>query len=492
MRNKITRKLILYFFIIVIANSLIASGIFMVLSRKAYVDVYKDDLARRADNIAQGIAANMDILTSGEGEAAGRGRRGEGRSDPNQMRMSPKYLNWMDQVLDGKVWLIYKTDKVFQRGNLDIQLSYEDLSDHEKDAIDQAFEGRTITTESFDSIFEEGTVSAVAPLRDTDGAVYGAILIHENISLAKGFIDSAFYILLISVLSGMFIALIMVVFFVQKFVQPINQIDAAAKVMIGGDYQVKTDVIQDDEIGDLARNMDELASRLEKSRQEGENLDRMRNDFISNMSHELKTPVTVMKASLEGLVSGVIPEAEIGDYHHLLYEEISVLDRLVMDLMELNAVKNRNFPMKFQEEDLISILKDAARSQRILANERGLEMVLEIEDPYHMMDCEYTRMRQMFITVINNGIKYSDPGEPVIIREFKDGDKVKIQVINKGKAIDPEDRDHLFESFYRAKDAPEKGFGLGLTIAKEIADRHAIDLHVLSGSKGETIFEFVI
>ena len=109
-----------------------------------------------------------------------------------------------------------------------------------------------------------------------------------------------------------------------------------------------------------------------------------------------------------------------------------------------------------------------------------------------MMDCEYTRMRQMFITVINNGIKYSDPGEPLIIREFKDGDKVKIQVINKGKAIDPEDRDHLFESFYRAKDAAEKGFGLGLTIAKEIADRHAIDLHVLSGSKGETIFEFVI
>ena len=492
MRNKITRKLILYFFIIVIANSLIASGIFMVLSRKAYVDVYKDDLARRADNIAQGIATNMDILTSGEGEAAGRGRRGEGRSDPNQMRMSPKYLNWMDQVLDGKVWLIYKTDKVFQRGNLDIQLSYEDLSDHEKDAIDQAFEGRTITTESFDNIFEEGTVSAVAPWRDTDGAVYAAILIHETISLAKGFIDSAFYILLISVLSGMFIALIMVVFFVQKFVQPINPIDAAAKVMIDGDYQVKTDVIQDDEIGDLARNMDELASRLEKSRQEGENLDRMRNDFISNMSHELKTPVTVMKASLEGLVSGVIPEAEIEDYHHLLYEEISVLDKLVMDLMELNAVKNRNFPMKFQEEDLISILKDAARSHRILANERGLEMMLEIEDPYHMMDCEYTRMRQMFITVINNGIKYSDPGEPLIIREFKDGDKVKIQVINKGKAIDPEDRDHLFESFYRAKDAAEKGFGLGLTIAKEIADRHAIDLHVLSGSKGETIFEFVI
>lgn len=492
MRNKITKKLILSFLIIVIANSLITSGIFVVLSRKAYLDTYKEDLARRADNIAQGIARNMDILASGEERALGHERKGTGKNNPNVIRMAPKFLNWMDQVLDGKVWLIYKMDKVVQRGNQDRQLSYEDLSDHEKVAIDQAFEGRTITTESFDNIFEEGTLSAVAPLKDTDGTIYGAILIHENIALARGFIDSAFYTLLISVLFGIFIALIMVVFFVQKFIQPINRIDAMAKVMIGGDYQVKTHVVQDDEIGDLARNMDELAVRLEKSRQESENLDRMRNDFISNMSHELKTPVTVMKSSLEGLTSGIIPEAEIGDYHRLLYEEISVLERLVMDLMELNAVKNRNFPMNFQEEDVISILKDAVRSQRILAGEKGIEMVLDIEAPYHMMDCDYTRMRQMFITVIDNGIKYSYLGEPVTIREFKDGDQVKIQVINKGKAIDPEERDHLFESFYRAKDTPEKGFGLGLAIAKEIADRHAIDLHVFSGSEGETVFEFVI
>ncbi|NLL37012.1 MAG: HAMP domain-containing histidine kinase [Fretibacterium sp.] len=493
--TKITKKLILYSLIVIIANSLIASGIFVVLSRKAYVNAYKEDLARRADNIAQGIAKNMDILVSREEAVLGHRRKGAGRNRPNEMRMAPRFLNWMDQVLGGKLWLIYKTDKVFQRGNPDLQLSYEDLSEHEKVAIDQAFEGKTVTTESFDNIFEEGTLSAVAPLKDTDGAIYGAILLHENIALARGFIDSAFHILLISVLFGIFIALILVVFFVQKFIRPINRIDTVAKVMIGGDYRVKTHVVQDDEIGDLARNMDELAVRLEKSRQESENLDRMRNDFISNMSHELKTPVTIMKASLEGLVSGIIPVTEIGDYHRLLYEEISVLERLVMDLMELNAVKNRNFPMNFQEEDLISILKDAARSQRVLAGEKGIEMVLDIEDPYHMVDCDYTRMRQMFITVINNGVKYSEPGEPVIIREFKDEGpvkKVKIQVINKGKAIKPEERDHLFESFYRARDTPEKGFGLGLAIAKEIADRHAIALHVLTGSEGETVFEFVI
>ncbi len=493
MRNKITKKLIFYFLIIVIVNSLISSGTFVLLGRKAYLAAYKDDLARRANNIAKEISANIEIFSfRDELPPPPQMRKGPGRNNPHRMRMAPRYLNWMEQVLDSKIWLIYKTDKIFQRGNLNIQLCYDDLSDNSKVVIDQAFEGKTVTTESFENIFEEGSLTAIAPLQDSDGNIYGAILIHENIALARSFINSALYILLISVLLGILIALIMVVFFAKKFINPINLIDEAAKVMIEGNYKVQTGIKQDDEIGDLANNIDELALRLEKGRLESENLDRLRDDFISNMSHELKTPVTVIKSSIEALVSGVIPEAETKDYHHLLYEEICVLERLVMDLMELNTVKNRNFPMNFHEEDLIAILRDAARSQRILAEEKEIEVLLEIKDSYHMMDCDYTRLRQMFITVINNGIKYSKPNEPVIIREFKDVEQVKVQVINKGKPIEPEERERIFESFYRVKNAQEKGFGLGLAIAKEIADRHEILLHTFSNIEDETIFEFVL
>ncbi|OQC01229.1 MAG: Signal transduction histidine-protein kinase BaeS [Firmicutes bacterium ADurb.Bin099] len=494
MRNKITKKLLLYFLIIVLANSLISSGIFVVLGQKVYMDAYKEYLARRAENIAQAISDNMDIFADAAEEEAttpGRGKRQGGKNNPNA-RVQPKYIDWMDQVLEGKVWLIYKEDKIFQRGNSDIALSYDDLTDYEKAAIDKAFEGKTVTSESFDNIFDKGTLSAVAPLKDSDGSIYGAILIHEDIAIARRFIDSAFYVLMVSGLVGIFIVLIMIIIFVRKFIRPINRIDSAAKVMIDGDYQVRTGVNQDDEIGDLAKNMDELAVRLERGRKESENIDRMRNDFISSMSHELKTPVTVMKASLEGLVSGIIPESEIENYHKILYEEIGVLDRLVMDLMELNAVRNKSFPMNFKEEDLISVLKDAARSQRVLADKKGVEIILNIKDSYYMFSCDYTRLRQMFITVINNGIKYSDADEQVIIRQFRDRNFIKIQVINKGNAIDSKDKEHIFEAFYRGKNTSEKGFGLGLAIAKEIANRHAIHLHVFSESERETVFEFVL
>lgn len=593
MKNKITGKLILYFLVIVIANSLITSGFFVVLGRNVYIKAHRENLIRRAENIADSISYNMDLLSdesaannddikvdgeddgpvkndrdesddletarnaisrsspseteitenadtgsaaghvSGSGAGAGAGRgvgRGSGsgpgsgtgngpgtgtgdgigggpgsttgqgygrsvagNSNAGARHMSPRFINWLDEVLDGKIWIIYKTDNIIQRGTQDLLLAYEDLTEHEKQAIDQAFGGKSNITESFHTIFEEGTLSAVAPMKDADGTVYGAALMHENITVVRDLIDSALITLLISVSFGILIAFTMIVYFARKFIQPINRIDEVAKLMIEGNYQVGTNVQQKDEIGDLSRNIDELAVRLDRSRAETENLEHLRNDFISNMSHELKTPVTVMKSSLEALVSGVIREDEVEDYHKLLYEEISVLERLVADLMELNTVKNKHFPMNFQVEDLISILKDATRSQRILAEEKGIKLVLDIEDSYFMMECDYTRLRQMLITVINNGIKYSHPSGIVNIKEWRDSDEIRIQVINRGKPIEPKERELLFESFYRAKDTSEKGFGLGLAIAKEIAVRHGITLHIVDGSEAEeTIFEFII
>ncbi len=493
MKNKVSQKLILYFMIIVIANSLITGGIFIYLGQKSYVESYKEDLARRAENISDGISNNMDIFGGyGGGSSNAFQGRGQGRQHQKDMHISPRYINWMNQVLDGKVWIIYKDDRVFQRSLLDINIPYEKLSESEKAIIDEAFAGKVITTESFENIFEEATISAVAPLKDSDNAVYGAILIHENISLTQNFLDSAYYVLWISIVLGVLIASALVLFFADRFIKPIGRIDAVAKEIIGGDYQIKTGVSQHDEIGDLARNIDELSSRLEKARIETDKLDKMRDDFIANISHELKTPVTVIKSSLEGLVSGVIKGNEVEGYHELLYEEISVLERLVSDLMELNAVKNVDFPMNFREEDMLAILKDAARSQRVLAGEKAIDLVLDLEDDYYMYECDYTRFRQMFITVINNAIKYSEMSGTVTIREFKDDDQIKVQVINKGKVIDQAEVENLFHSFYRVKDTDGKGFGLGLAIAKGIADRHNIVINVFSTEEQETVFEFAV
>lgn len=489
MKSKITKKLFSYFFIIMLLNSLIIGGAFAFLGQRNYIKTYKTNLVERAENISRALTENSGLFSS---ENKSPMNRSMGHGSMRGMHFSSAYIRWMNEVLDSNVWIINKDERVFQRGDSNNIIYYDNLTDEEKTVIDKAFDGKTITSESFKNVFDRGSVTVATPMKNENGNVVGAILIHEDITSMDDIIYTGSYILVISAIIGIILASMLAIVFANRFISPLKKLDKVAKEMILGDYSVKSNVNQDDEIGELAKNIDELSQRLEKSRIENENLDNMRNDFMANISHELKTPVTVMKGSLEALVEGVIEEEEIPEYHNILYKEIGVLERLVGDLMELSALKNANFPMNFQEENLIGILNDAARSQRIIGQDRGIELVLDTQVPFVLLNGDYARLRQMFITVIDNAIKFSNEKEKVFIKAFEKNSEIVVQIINRGKIIEKREIENMFVSFYRIKETREKGFGLGLAIAKEIALRHNIKINVRSSDVEGTIFEFII
>ena len=112
--------------------------------------------------------------------------------------------------------------------------------------------------------------------------------------------------------------------------------------IIKGNYQAKTGILQNDETGVLAHNIDELAARFSEAESERKELDQMRQDFISNISHELRTPVTVIKGSLEVLDEGLVTgQEEMKEYFHQMLADVSQLQRLVNDLLELSRLQNR-------------------------------------------------------------------------------------------------------------------------------------------------------
>lgn len=489
MKSKIAKKLFSYFFIIMLLNSLVTGGAFAFLGQRNYIKTYKENLVERGENISRALTENSGLFSN---ENNSHMNRSMGRGNMRGMHLSSAYIRWMNEVLGSNVWIINKDEKVFQRGDSANVIYYDNLTDEEKTVIDKAFSGETVTSESFKSVFDKGSITVATPMKNENGNVLGAILIHEDITSTEGVLYTGLYILFFSAIIGIILASILAIVFANRFISPLKKLDRVSKEMILGDYNVKSNVDQDDEIGELAKNIDELSQRLEKSRIENENLDNMRNDFMANISHELKTPVTVMKGSLEALVEGVIEEEEIPEYHNILYKEIGLLERLVGDLMELSALKNSNFPMNFQEENLIGILNDAVRSQRIIGEEREIELVMDIKDPFVLINCDYARLRQMFVTVIDNGIKFSNKNEKVYIKEYEKDSKVIVEIINRGKPIEKREIENMFVSFYRIKDTRKKGFGLGLAIAKEIALRHNIEINVRSNELDGTVFEFII
>jgi signal transduction histidine kinase len=257
-----------------------------------------------------------------------------------------------------------------------------------------------------------------------------------------------------------------------------------------GDYTAKTEVFQQDEIGELAEAVDSLAERLDEASRESEKLDQLRRDFVANISHELRTPVTVIRGSLEAICDDVVTDREqVKQYHQQMLNESLYLQRLVNDLLDLSRLQNTQFQMEQQEVNLCELLRDVVRSAGQLAKKKNIDIQLEMDASLLQMMGDYGRLRQMFFIILDNAIKFSP--EKAVVRVICKDQIISIQ--DYGIGIAKNDLPYLFDRFYQVKSEQNKsGTGLGLAIAKEIADRHQIKVTVSSVQGEGTTVQFYL
>ncbi|NLM05783.1 MAG: HAMP domain-containing histidine kinase [Tissierellia bacterium] len=476
MKSKITKKLIVYFLIVILAFSFISGFLFLNLSKKIVERSSLKNLSERGTRIASFIS------NSSEFSSEGRGRMGSGYRRNN--------IKLMNELLNTDIRIINKNGSQVFSGR-DNPVAFQDLDPKEKEIVERAFNGETSHTDKISLLNSDNYISLATPIKK-DGQIIAALLLSENNFLESEFINSYLVIFVISTIIGAILVGLLAVFFANRFIEPLNKLNLATGKLIEGNYKISSGISQDDEIGDLAERLDTLAYRLETARLESDAIDKMRDDFISSMSHELKTPVTVLKSSLEALKEGVISNpSEVQEYHEVLFNEVGFLEKLINDLMDLNILKNSKFQMKMEEIDVINVLNDALRSQSLMAREKGISIEKNFTDDELPFVGDYTRIRQLFITLIDNGIKYSKENSNLVIEEKSDEDSFTCSIINFNSKIPEESLNHIFKPFYRDKNNNRKGFGLGLAIAKEIADAHNIKINVNSDDeKTEFIFIF--
>ena len=196
-----------------------------------------------------------------------------------------------------------------------------------------------------------------------------------------------------------------------------------------GDYQIKTKVYQDDKIGQLAQNLDKLAKKLALSSEESAKLEKLRQDFIVNIFHELRTPVIVIRGSLEALRDGVIPDETVPEYYNTLFNESVHLQRLVNDLLELSRLQNIDFDIRKEPLNLADVLEEVRRSMENVAKKKNIKIRLNLDIPGYAMDGDYVRLRQMLINLMDNAIKFSPEDSEILLRLWKEDDWVEtIQV----------------------------------------------------------------
>lgn len=224
-------------------------------------------------------------------------------------------------------------------------------------------------------------------------------------------------------------------------------------------------------------------------------LQRMRSDFVANVSHELKTPVAAVKGFAETLLSGAMNDKETAEqFLHIIYDESERLDRLIGDLTELSKIESGRSPLHFSPLNVGEVLSDVLRIMQSMARDKNITLNMEAEEMLYI-EADEDRLRQILFNLVSNGIHYTMDGGKVNISaqavKRGDEDRICLVVTDTGIGIPEKDLPRIFERFYRVDKARSRrsgGTGLGLSIVKHLVELHKGTIHAESESGQGTKF----
>ena len=410
-----------------------------------------------------------------------------------------KSMRMIENIAMAEVWIVdAKTGNIMQgRNDKEQSFSYLKLPPNAEETIKKAIAGETTTTENFNEFLNENSITVAVPIKNKN-TIEGVVLLHSPVKYMSSALESGIYTLIFSILAALILASISAVWLSISFIKPLNKIRDATTELAQGNYEVTTDVNQSDEIGELAQSIDKLALQLDKSSKESERFEKMRQNFIANISHELRTPITVIRGSMEAICDGIISEPEqLKEYNEQILSDSVHLQRLVNDLIDLTKLQNTDFSIDKSRINLFEIVNDAIRSMKQISAKKNIKInfIAENNERFenYLFIGDYQRIRQMIIIILDNAIKFSNKNQKIdIFLQKKDG-KYELKIADNGKGIDPENIGEIFNRYHKSNTEENKnGMGLGLAIAKEIALRHNIKIFVESEPNVKTIFTFLI
>lgn len=306
-----------------------------------------------------------------------------------------------------------------------------------------------------------------------DNSYAGSIIMIGNDEFIKT--PLRVYIMIwIIIIVALVISSIIVYYFAQKvLVKPLDEINTAARKLSKGDTAKRVYIDSTDEIGELAESFNIMAESLE-------DVDKKRKDFISNVSHELRSPITSIKGFIAGILDGIIPSDKENFYLQIVYNEVDRLARLVNDLLDISAMESGKFKLNLSEFNINEIIRLCTLNLESKINEKGLKVEVVFDESRQHVVGDRDRIIQVITNLIENAIKYSCKKGKLEINAYAKGDKVLVTVYNDGPIIAKEDINNIWDRFYKSdKSRTNKiSMGLGLSIVRLILSQHEQDIWV--------------
>ncbi len=292
-------------------------------------------------------------------------------------------------------------------------------------------------------------------------------------SLQKAFLQSVNKSVIIGASAAGAVAILLGIIVSSRIIGPIRAITEASKEMEEGDLEQRVEVGSNDEIGELADSFNSMASNLSEQ-------EKLRQNMVSDISHELRSPLSNIRGYLEGLKDGVLePDKEVFDS---LYQESRLLERLVEDLHDLSMAEAGRLDLDKQKVSLEDLINEAVDSVRKSAEKKDLDLKIDIRDSL-VAELDPERVGEVLRNLLSNAIRHSEEGKQVVVKARDEGEDLVVSVEDSGEGIPEEDIPHVFDRFYRVDKSRNRstgGSGLGLTIAREIVEAHGGEIWVES------------
>lgn len=333
----------------------------------------------------------------------------------------------------------------------------------------------------------ENTVSVYAPLVDGFSTKGYVILHYPEVKLEQTVTDTLNVVYITALV--MFLLSLLLLFLLHRSVlRPIRQITKAAKEYAAGNLSYKYSFHSGDEMGVLSETLSYMATALSQTSED-------QRKFVTNVSHDFRSPLTSIKGYIEAILDGTIPPAMQEKYLRIVQDETDRLNKLTQSLLDMNTLSGNGKLLDYTNFDVHHVIKKILATFEGRCNDKRITFELTFTARAFFVYADEGRIQQVLYNLIDNAIKFSNPGSIIFIETYEKREKAYISVKDQGVGIPKDSLKKIWERFYKtdtSRGKDKKGLGLGLSITKDIIQAHGETIDVISTEGVGTEFIFTL
>lgn len=337
-------------------------------------------------------------------------------------------------------------------------------------------------------IYTSPHFTAVKEINAENNEKIGYVVATDSVDDAENLMRRIARIYIISAIVPIALMFVAISVTTYRMTRPLKIMSDAARAMSKGDFSRRIPVTSDDEIGQLAVSFNQMTNSLAR-------LEEVRKSFISNVSHELKTPMTTIGGFIDGIIDGTIPQEKQGYYLNIVHDEIKRLSRMVESMLSVSRLESKETELKLENFDFKEQLLQVVISQEQRIEKKSIEITGLDALPDVTINADKDLIYRVVYNLVDNAVKFTNDGGQIEFAIKCSDSDMTFKIKNTGKGIPESELPYLFEKFYKvdkSRASNKESTGLGLYIVKTIIKNHGGVISVSSVENQFTAFEFTL